>query len=162
MTLETSGLINFEISSQISGKLEIDLNCQILEVINSAVAEKVLPSTENAVRPTKTTSNTKWDLRSDGPHSSQIGQIAQECDPWSNRPLPSKIGNLTQEPQKDVPRLITTSSNRNNHCREISVDSHQSDDGYDMYQRSSYLHRGPKFSDIRKPWENYPKFSVNF
>ena len=78
LTLETSGLINSEISSEISGKLEIDLNCQILEVINSAVAEKVLPSTENAVRPTKTTSNTKWDLRSDGPHPSQIGQIAQE------------------------------------------------------------------------------------
>ena len=87
----------------------------------------MLQSIENAVRRTKTT--TKRDLRSDGPHphSSKIGQTAQKYDARPDSPHPSKIGKMAQE---DFPRLITTSSNRNIHCRENSGDSDQSDDGY--------------------------------
>ena len=47
ITIETARLINIEITSQVTRKLcEIrsDLKSQILEVINSRIAEKVLPS----------------------------------------------------------------------------------------------------------------------
>ena len=134
LTVETSRVIISEMSSQVSRQLEelkSDLNAQILEVINTALAEKVLPSIENAARPTKTTSNTKWDLRSDGLHPISIGQTTKKCDPRSDRAHPSKIGQMAQENQRVFPRLIPTSSNRNIHCRGISVYSDQSDDGYD-------------------------------
>ena len=72
-----------EISSQVSQQFEelkSDLNTQSLEVINSDIAEKVLPSIENAIRPTKTGLNTKWDLRSDGLHQSEFAQAIQNRD----------------------------------------------------------------------------------
>ena len=62
LTVETSRAINSEISSQVSGQLEdlkSDLKALILEVINSAISEKVLPMIENAITPTKTALNTK-------------------------------------------------------------------------------------------------------
>ena len=57
--------------------------------------------------------------------------MAQKCDPRSDRLHPSKNGQMAQESQKHFRKLISTSSNRNNHWRENSVDSDQSDDGYD-------------------------------
>ena len=52
ITVETSRMINSEISSQMSKKTEetkSDLNSHILEVINSAIEEKILPSIENVI-----------------------------------------------------------------------------------------------------------------
>ena len=83
LTVETSRAINSEISSQVSRKLEElkpDLKALILEVINSAISEKVLPMIENAITPTKTALNTKWDFRSDGLHLNNTGQMFQFCD----------------------------------------------------------------------------------
>ena len=80
LTEETSRAINSELSSQVSReqeKLKSKLNAQILEVINSAIAEKVLPLIENAIRPTKITLNTKWDLWSDGLHQAEFAQAIQ-------------------------------------------------------------------------------------
>ena len=51
-TVETSRMINSEISSQMSRKLvemKSDLNSHILEVLNTAIEEKILPSMENAI-----------------------------------------------------------------------------------------------------------------
>ena len=56
LTVETSRAINSETSSQVSRQLEelkSDLNAQVVEVINSAIAEKLLPSIENAVKRAK-------------------------------------------------------------------------------------------------------------
>ena len=52
-------VINSDISSQKSRKIDeirSDLNLQILDAINSAIQEKVLPSIENALKPVKTAS----------------------------------------------------------------------------------------------------------
>ena len=52
ITIETARLINNEITSQVTRKLDeirSDLNSQILEVINSAITEKVLPSIQNVL-----------------------------------------------------------------------------------------------------------------
>ena len=55
ITAETSRAINSEISSQMSEKFEevkSDFNSHILEVISSAIQEKVHPSIKNARKPT--------------------------------------------------------------------------------------------------------------
>ena len=52
ITIETARLINNEITSQVTRKLDeirSDLNYHILEVINSAITEKVLPSIQNVL-----------------------------------------------------------------------------------------------------------------
>ena len=52
ITIETARLTNNEITTQVTRKLDEvreDLNTQILEVINSAIAENVLPSIQNAL-----------------------------------------------------------------------------------------------------------------
>ena len=52
ITIETARLINNEITSQVTRKLDeirSDLNSQILEVINSANTEKVFPSIQNVL-----------------------------------------------------------------------------------------------------------------
>ena len=166
-------VINSKISSQMSKKLnEIrsDLNLQILDAINSAIQEKVLPSIEkNALKPVKTASNAKWDLRSDGPQSSSVNQPdqqydlksgglhkskkaqmskyidlrsdglhldrfsldAQECDPRSDRPHQSENTQSNLQTRENRSKLSFKGSNRANHLRESSIDSIESDDGYD-------------------------------
>ena len=52
ITIETARVINNEIASQVTrklGEIRCDLNSQILEVINSEITEKVLPSIQNVV-----------------------------------------------------------------------------------------------------------------
>ena len=46
-------------------EMKSDLNSHILEVINSAIEEKILPSKENVIARNREAKNTKWDLRSD-------------------------------------------------------------------------------------------------
>ena len=51
-TIEIARMINNEITSQVTRKLDEirdDINKQVLEVINSAITEKVLPSIQNVV-----------------------------------------------------------------------------------------------------------------
>ena len=48
--------------------MKSDLNSHILEVINSAIEERILPSIENVIASNREAKNTKWDLRSDGRH----------------------------------------------------------------------------------------------
>ena len=54
-----------------SRKLEevrTDLNAHVLDVINSVIEEKVLPTIQNALNTYSANSCAKLDLRSDGPH----------------------------------------------------------------------------------------------
>ena len=136
ITAETSRMGNSEISFQMSKKLEevkSVLNSHILEVINSAIEEKILPSIENAAASNEAAKTTKWDLRSDGRHPSKADQTTLKFDPKSQILQKNKLNQLTQDSRGDLPRLIATSSNQNNHYSEILVDSDQSDeDGYDI------------------------------
>ena len=87
LTIETSRAISSEISSRMSSKfqeMQTSLNSQILDVINTAIDTRVLPSIKNAVKRQNSAKNTNLDLRSDGlhgdtaaPENSQkdIGQI---------------------------------------------------------------------------------------
>ena len=46
-------------------------------------------------------------------------------------PHPSKTVQIDRRAQVDFPKLITTNINQNRHCRESSVDSQLSEEGYD-------------------------------
>ena len=135
ITVETSRMINSEISSQMSRKIEemkFDLNSHILEVINSAIEERILPSIENVIASSREVKNTKWDLRSDGRHPDKNIQMTQNSDPESHGRHKCKFCQQVQDSGENFPKLITTSSNQNNHRRENLVDFEQSDDdGYD-------------------------------
>ena len=58
-------------------QMKSDLNSHILEVINSAIDEKLLPSIENVIANKGETKNAKWDLRSDGRHPDRNIQMTQ-------------------------------------------------------------------------------------
>ena len=68
LTVETSRAISSEISTQMSKKfeeLQTNLNSQILDVINAAIENKVLPGIKNAVKTQSSAKITNLDLRSD-------------------------------------------------------------------------------------------------
>ena len=150
ITVETSRMINSEISSQMSRKIEemkSDLNSHILEVINSAIEERILPSFENVIASSREVENTKWDLRSDGRHPDRNIQTTQNSDLESHGRHKSKFCQQVQDSGENFPKLITTSSNQNNHRRENLVDFEQSDDdGYDMVTGANLTpHLVPEF-----------------
>ena len=100
LTVETSRVINSDFSSQESRQLEelkSDLNAQALDVIVFAIAEKVFPSIENAIRLTETASNAKWDLRSNGLHQSELAHANQKRDVRSDGLHQSEFAQGTQE-----------------------------------------------------------------
>ena len=133
-TAETNRLINSEISSQSSRKLDkmkSDLNSHILEVIIDSATEKILPSIENAVASNEATENTKRDFRSDGRHPSTAGETTQKLDSQSDRLYESRFNQQTHCFKEIFPRLIATSSNHINHHRDSSVDSDSNGEGYD-------------------------------
>ena len=136
LTVETSRAISSEISTQMSRKFEemqTILNSQILDAINVAIENKVLPGLENAVKSQSSAKNTNLDLRSDGPHPSNSSQVHPQKDLQSNRLHPENVSYVAGDAQNDFPRLVTLRSDRINHCRENAVESHESDEenGYD-------------------------------
>ena len=51
-----------------------------MEVLNTAIEEKVLPTITSAVGASEGAKSTKWDLRSDGRHPNTSGQMPQVND----------------------------------------------------------------------------------
>ena len=150
ITVETSRMINSEISSQMSRKIEemkSDLNSHILEVNNSAIEERILPSIENVIASSREVKNTKWDLRSDGRHPDRNIQTTQNSDIESHGRQKNKFCQQVQGSGENFPKLFTTSSNQNIHRRQNLVDFEQSDDdGYDMVTGANLTpHLVPEF-----------------
>ena len=115
-------------------EMKSDLNSHILEVINTAIEEKILPSIENVITSNREAKNTKWDLQSDGRHPDRNVQMTQNSDLDSIGRHKKEFCQQVQDSGENFCKLITTSSNQNNHRRENLVDFEQSDDeGYDMY-----------------------------
>ena len=82
-----------------------------MDAINSAIAEKVLPNIQTAIRIPAIDSNANLDLRTDGPQ--------RNPNAGTNR-----------NTRVDSPKTGLEQSNLNNHHPESSVDSKDSDDGY--------------------------------
>ena len=87
LTIETAKMINNKITKIVTRKLDEireDLNRLILEVINSVIAEKVLPSIQKVLGAQKTGLNSTWNHwsgRLDRSSEDQIGSM----DPRSGR-----------------------------------------------------------------------------
>ena len=137
LTIETSRAISSEISSQMSRKfqeMQTNLNSQILDVINTAIDTRVLPSIKNAVRGQNSAKNINLDFRSNGLHQDTAAPGNSQKDLQSNRLHPENINKSYQDAQNAFPRLISIKSNQTNHRRENAVHSQESSDefGYDM------------------------------
>ena len=159
ITVETSRAINSEISSQMSRKLEelkADLNSHIVDVINSALEEKVIPGIKNAIECQNSDKTTNLDLRSNGPHPSNFGQVRTQRDLRSNGLHPEKIIQVAQDAQKDFPRLVAMSSNRIHRCRENSTDSNQNDenDGSTHSAKNTGIHMFHQSHGIKRITED--------
>ena len=103
----------------------------------------MLPTIQNALNSHKTDSSENLDLRSHGPRQSKIGQMAQKCDPRSDRPHQTENGGISCKQRVDLPKVNSSRNNRNNHLKEGSVDTYESDEGYD-----NYMSHGIKFSSF--------------
>ena len=114
LTLETSRAISSEISSQMWRKfqeMQTSLKSQILDVINTAIDTRVLPSIKNAVRRQNSAKNTNLDLRSDGLHQDTAAPENSQKDLRSNRLHPENINKSYQDAQNEFPRLISIKNN---------------------------------------------------
>ena len=113
--------------------MQTNLNSQILELINAAFENKVLPGIKNAVKSQSSAKNTNLGLRTNGPHPSNFSQVHPQKDLESNRLHPENVSYVAGDAQNDFPRLVTLRSDRISHCRENSVESNESYDenGYD-------------------------------
>ena len=133
LTIETSRAISSEISSQMSRKfqeMQNSLNSQILDVINTTIDTRVLPSIKNAVKRQNSAENTNLDLRSDGLHEDAAAPENSQKDLRSNRLHPENVNKSYQDAQNEFPRLISIKNNQTHHRSENSVDSQVSDDEY--------------------------------
>ena len=115
-------------------EMQTSLNSQILDLINTAINTRVLPSIKNAVKRQNSAKNTNLDLRSDGLHEDTAAPENSQKDLRSNRLHPENINKSYQDTRNEFPRLISIKNNQTNHRREDSVHSQVSDDeyGYDM------------------------------
>ena len=104
-----------------------------MDVINTEIDTRVLPSIKNAVRRQNSARITSFELQSDGLHQDNAAQKNSQKDLRSNRLHPENVNKSAQDAQNEFSRLISINNNQTNHCRENSVDSQQSDDefGYD-------------------------------
>ena len=118
---ETSRAINSEFSTQMSRRfkeIKSDLNSHILEVLNAAFEEKVLPTIRSAVGVSEGAKSTKWDLRSDGRHPNMSSQMPQVNDHESDGRQQNKTCKLDQNNAGNLPGLITIGSNQEAYFRQ--------------------------------------------
>ena len=149
LTIETSRAISSEILSQMSRKfqeMQTSLNSQIMDVINTAIDTRVLPSIKNTVKRQNSAKNTNLDLRSDGLQEDTAAPENSQKDLRSNRLRPKNINKSCQDAQNEFPKLISIKNNQTHHRREDSVDSQENDDeyGYDSTRPRISIHLSRK------------------
>ena len=107
LTVETSRAISSEISPHMSRKfqeMQTSLNSQILDVINTAIDTRVLPSIKNVVRRQNSAKNTNLDLRSDGLHQDTAAPENSQKDIQSSRLHPENTYKSYHDAQNEFPR----------------------------------------------------------
>ena len=113
-------------------EIKSDLNSHILEVLNAAIEEKMLPTIMGAVGANEGAKSAKWDLRSDGRHPNTSDQMPPVNDYESHGRQQEKTYKIDQNKAGNLPELITIGGNRETRFRQNSFDSNYSeDDGYD-------------------------------
>ena len=161
LTIETSRAISSETSSQMSRKfqeMQTSLNSQILDVINTAIDTRVLPSIKNAVKRQNSAKNTNLDLGSDGLQEDTAAPENSQKDLLSNRLHPENTNKSYQDAQNEFPRLNSIKNNQTHHRREDSVDSQDSDDdyGYDTCEINVFWERFQLVESFKHFENTYP------
>ena len=126
ITIETTRMINEEISNQISRKLneiETNLNSQIQDAISTAITETALPSIQNTLRLQGRANFTVMDRVSNGPHPGmRAGNFTEEDQRSSGRQRNPEVGN-SQKMWENRPKTCFTQEESILRSRESSVDS---------------------------------------
>ena len=126
-TIETTRLINEEISNQMSRRLneiKTSLNSQIQNAITAAIADTVLPSIQNSLEMQGRANFTMADRGSNGLHPSpRAGNSTIEDRRSSGLQRNSEVAN-TQKTKENRPKTYFTYENSRQMSRQSSEDSH--------------------------------------
>ena len=134
VTIETTRLINEEISNQMSRRLDeikAGLNSQIQSAISAAVADNVLPSIQNTLEMQGRANFTMVDRASNGLHpSSKAGNCTKEDRMSSGLQWNSKVEN-SQKTREIRPKTCFMHENIRQMSRQSSEDSYLSEQNRD-------------------------------
>ena len=149
ITIETTRMINEEISNQMSGKLneiKTSLNSQIQNAITAAITNTILPSIQNTLGMQGRSSFTMVDRESDGP---QLGPRASNFtmeDQRSSGPQRNpEVVNMLKT-KENRPKMGFTQENSRQRSRESSIESYTSEQNRDMVTGANTTpHMVPEF-----------------
>ena len=131
ITIETTRMINEEISNQRSGKLneiKTSLNSQIQNAISAAITNTILPSIQNTLGMQGRSNFTMVDRESDGP---QLGPRASNFHQRSSGPQRNpEVLNMLKT-KKNRPKMYFTQENSRQRSRESSTESYTSEQNRD-------------------------------
>ena len=149
ITIETTRMINEEISNQMSGKLneiKTSLDSQIQNAISAAITNTILPSIQNTLGMQGRSNFTMVDRESDGP---QLGPRASNFtveDQRSSGPQrkPEVLNML--KTKENRPKMYFTQENSRQRSRESSTESYTSEQNRDMVTGANTTpHMVPEF-----------------
>ena len=135
ITIETTRLINEEVSNQISRKLieiKTSLNSQIQEAITDAIANTVLPSIQNTLEMQGRPNFTMVDRRSNGLHPSPRSTEFTITDQRSSELQRNAEVGSSQKTKENRHKTCFTQENSRLRSRESSTDSYNSEQNRDM------------------------------
>ena len=164
ITIETTRMINEEISNQMSRKLneiKSSLNIQIQEAISSAITEKILPSIQNTLEMQDRVNHTIVDRGSIGLHDSSKSTNFTTGDRRSSGLQWNSEVENAQKLWENRPRKCFTQENNRLTSRQSSVDSVNSEQNHDMVTGANPTpHMVPEFltgrpMQPREPMQRY-------
>ena len=135
ITIETTKMINEEISNQMAGKLneiKTSLNSQIQSAISAAITNTILPSIQNTLGTQGRSNFTVVDRGSDGlqlgPRTSNSTMKDQRSSGPQRNP---EVVNMLKT-KENRPRMCFTQENSRQRSRESSIESYTSEQNRDM------------------------------
>ena len=136
ITIETTRLINDEISSQLRRKLneiKTSLNSQIQNAISAAITNTVLPSIQNTLNMQGEPNFTIVDPRSNEPHQGLKATSSASKDLSSSERQRNPGAEITQETWGKRSKTSPVEGNHRHMSRESSVDSYNSEQNHDRH-----------------------------
>ena len=150
ITIETTRLINEEISNQMSRKLnevKTSLNSQIQEAVTAAITNTVLPAIQNTLEMQGRSNFTIVDRASNGLHPSpRSANLPKKDRRSSGLQRNTEVGN-SQKTWENHSRTCFTQENNRLRSRESSIESNNSEQNRDRW--SSRM--------LKKPLGFYPE-----
>ena len=165
ITIETTRLINDEISSQLSRKLieiKTSLNSQIQNAISAVITNTVLPSIQNTLNMQGEPNFTIMNPRSNEPHQGLKTASSASKDLRSSERQRNPGADITQETWGECSKTSPVEGNHRHMSRDSSVDSYNSEQNHDTFLLSSTLERERKRNfPITAGWTPNRQFCVS-